>query len=434
MLLSIREIGNKLNQALKKYPRIKNLSKKWARIIFPQNFPAYPKAMGNEINNLKRVLTSSQWNMGYGPGLVHEELEREFAAYLGVRFAVAVNTGGMAIQIALRGLGIKPGDEIIHQVDTCVADAFAVINAGGTPIFSDISSENLMLNKEDLRSKISGKTKVIMPVHMWGYPEDMDIVNKVASEKSLIVLEDCALALGAEWKKRKVGTLGSVGVFSFGCMKPIQAGEGGMIVTDDQNLAKEFKTIRAWGEMTEEFGTRDQKQLSWNGRMSEFVAAVALAQLRGYNEHLKRLNEGVEVFLRFLEKFDGFQIPNQIRNGYLPAFSQVTVKIDPNVIGTSKRNLMETLSGNGIPMWHANFEPITSLSFFKNGYWKDWILKGALDAVEDNYKQPFKNSEEIYSLYGLGFKKVNFLTKTSVKFVCRSLDRLLSKKGNRIIN
>ena len=130
-----------------KHPRVIRPIRKVARVV-SRTPPTDPKLLGREIDAVTDVLHSPFWNMNSGAGLVHEKLEEEFAAYVGTRYAVAVNSGGMAIQMALRALGLKPGDEVIHQVDTCVANAFAVIAAGATPVFADINTDNFMLSPE----------------------------------------------------------------------------------------------------------------------------------------------------------------------------------------------------------------------------------------------------------------------------------------------
>ena len=405
------------------YNRIKNFCKRIYRLFYP----VYPKILGNEIRTVKKVLKSSQWNMSYGDQLIHHELEEKFAEYIGTKYAVAVNTGGVAIQITLRALGLKPGDEVIHQVDTCVADAFAVMNAGATPIFSDISIETFMLSGKDLENCISKNTKVIMPVHIWGNPEDMDMVKQFAKKYDLYILEDSALAFGSQWKGEKTGSIGTAGIFSFGSTKPIQAGEGGMITTNDDSLAKELKTIRHWGDTTFEYGVRDQKILSWNGRMSEVVAAVALEQVRAYPAHLEEVSENVTIFKSYLQNVKGIHFYSPGNEYSVSSYSQVVVKVEESKIGMSKQELMGALQNSGIAVWHANFEPITSLSFFREGYWKDWILKGNFQNIEKNYQRKFENSEQVYQRLGLGFLKNNFLSKKNVKYLIRILSRILKR-------
>jgi len=407
------------------HPRVIQPIRKVARVI-SKTSPTYPTLLGREIAAVTEVLRSPFWNMNSGANLVHEKLEEEFAAYIGTRYAVAVNSGGMAIQMALRAFGAKPGDEVIHQVDTCVANAFAVIAAGATPIFADINPNNFMLSPASTEAHISPQTRVIMPIHMWGYPENLDWVNELAKKHKLYTLEDACLALGAEWKGRKAGASADAGVFSFGSLKPIQAGEGGMIVTNEEALAKELRVLRNWGDTTAEHGVRDQKVLSWNGRISEIVAAVALEQLRGYPKHFEMMQELAAILIERLAAIDGIEVIVPRSAQVKPAYSQVTVKLHNKILGVSKTELMERLRGKGINVWHANFEPINSLTFFKDGNWRDWVLRGDIDRVERNYKQKFACSEHVYEEIGLGFAKNNFLSKARINLLIRELKSALA--------
>jgi dTDP-4-amino-4,6-dideoxygalactose transaminase len=396
-----------------------------AKKLAGKRVPTHPSTLHGEIAAVSDVLSGPFWNMNYGQNLVHETLEQEFAAYLGSRFAVAVNTGGMAIQMALRAIGIRPGDEVIHQVDTCVADAFAVFAAGGTPIFADINTDNFMLSQESTEAQVSPQTRAIMPVHMWGNPEKLDWLMEVARKHNLLVIEDACLALGAEIDGKKVGSIADAGVFSLGCLKPIQAGEGGIITTNDEALARELRTIRNWGDMTAEYGVRDQQILSWNGRISEIVAAVALEQLRGYPKHFEKHQELVGLFIDYLRKVDGIEVAVPPTSRLKPSYSQVVVKLDEKAMGVSKSELMNRLAQRGVGCWHANFEPINRLGFFKNDNWKDWVVRGDIERVERNYRTNFVGSEAVYEGLGLGFARESFLSKDRVKFLIRQLDQAL---------
>lgn len=407
------------------HPGIIQAIRRIARMVGGTGGPTHPAPLRREIAAVAEVLRSPFWNMNSGANLVHEKLEEEFAAYIGSRYSVAVNTGGMAIQMALRAFGVKPGDEVLHQVDTCVANAFAVFAAGGTPIFVDIDKDDFMLSTSSLLDQITSHTKVIMPVHMWGNPEKMSQVTDVARKHNLHSLEDACLAFGAELDGRKAGSIADAGVFSFGSLKPIQAGEGGMIVTNDDALARELRTMRNWGDMTSEYGLRDQKTLSWNGRVSEVVAAVALEQLRGYPVYFQRLQELVAMFVDHLNGINGIDLAVSPTARSQPAYSQVVVKLDEAALGMSKTELMKRLKEKGIGCWHANFEPINKLAFFREGSWRDWILRGDVCRVERNYNQTFVNSEEVYQNLGMGFSRDNFLSRDRVKFLIKQLDLAL---------
>lgn len=408
---------------LSEFPLSKHLLKFFLQKWFNISYDLYPRPQKNELKQFKKVLFSGKWNSGGASDGMHYELEKEFSNYIGCEHAIAVNTGGMAIQMILRALGLKPGDEIIHQVDTCVATSYAIMNACCTPIFSDIDLNTFMLDKNDIEKKISRKTRVIMPVHIWGNSENMDMISKVASDNNLIIVEDACLSLGALWKERKVGSFGKAASFSFGCLKPVQAGEGGMIVTHDSHLAKELRILRDWGETTKELGYRDQKQLSWNGRMSEFVAAVALEQLRGYQKHLNTVRENVTMFSDYIQKIYGLTLMHSPDKS---AYTQIVVKIDKEKFVLSKKEFMKRLKEKNISVWHANFEPITSLSFFSKKQWKDWILKGDIEFVEKNYSSTYPNSINVYENIGIGINKIHFLHKKNVKILIQVMDSVLS--------
>lgn len=387
----------------------------------------YPRSLNSEYSAVRDVLCTSGWNMSYGKGLVHETLEAEFAEYVGTKHAVAVNSGGMAIQMSLRAMGVKPGDEVIHQVDTCVANAFAVLGAGATPIFADVDASAFEVTSKTIGAEMSERTKVIMPVHVWGLPVDMNAIMNLATDNNVQCIEDACLALGAERNGRKAGSFGHAGVFSFGCMKPIQAGEGGMIVTNDDALAKELRTLRHWGEMTFEYGRRDHENLAWNGRMSEIVAAVVLEQLRGYPRHLDRLREHVADFQTFLDRIPGIEMPETSSDTKL-AHTQIVVRLNEEQLGLSKTEFMQRLRDAGVSVWHAAFEPITSVSFFHRGLWKDWILRGDIDRVAKNYQQNFPGAELIYNRLGLSFAKQHFMTRKALKKLMASIVSVLAVK------
>jgi len=390
-------------------------------------FGVYPRPLANEVGAVAEILRSSQWNMAYGRGLVHERLEAEFAEAVAARHAIAVASGGVALQMSLRALGLKPGDEAIHQVDTCAATAMAVMNAGVTPVFADISNRTFMLDCSDVKNRIGPATRALIATHMWGNPENARALRALAHERGLKLIEDACLGLGAVADGRPAGSWGDVGVFSFGCLKPIQTGEGGMIVTDDEALARELRSLRHWGDRTIEFGVRDATQLAWNGRMSEILAGVAREQLRGYSEHLKELRDAVGEFQRILEGFPGLSLVLGTAETFSScAFTQVVLRVDEALLGRGKTELMTELTRNGIANWHANFELINSLTFFRSGGWRDWILRGDIDRVGKNNIGPFPVAEGVLAHEGLGLGKTNFLSagnRNHLQTVLRSLTK-----------
>jgi len=373
---------------------------------FTATLDTYPRSFGEELEELRKVLESRHWNILYGRSAT-QQFEEELAAYVGRRYAVAVNTGGMALQIALRALGVEPGDEVLFQVDTCSADAGAVMNAQATPIFVDSDPETFMLNRTSLESWITPRSKVLMPIHMWGRPENMDMVEDVAREHDLMVLEDACLAFGAEWKGSRVGRFGEVSCFSVGCMKSLQAGEGGVIVTDDESLWKELAMLRTWGEMQHVYGVRDIRELAWNGRPSQFVCAVALAQLRRFPEHLERLNQGAARLRMLLEDIPGVvNMPGDERITK-EAFTQFVFKVDEDALGCSRDAFGEALAAEDLPgVWHGAFEPINTLSLWRGDRWRTWT-NGHPDVefVARNYSHAFENALRNFHRAGVSISR-----------------------------
>lgn len=208
-------------------------------------------------------------------------LEQEVAKLVGVRYAVAVNSGTSALHVALSGLGVGPGDEVIVPGYTFIASMSAVIYARAIPILAEVD-RTLNLDPADVRRKITPRTKAIMAVHMLGNPARLDELKAIADEKGLLLLEDCAQAFGASYKGRMVGSIGHAGTYSFNIFKTITAGDGGMVVTDDETLYRRFFGFHDQGHSPLRMGVEVGKRpfVGLDFRMTEVAAAILLAQLR----------------------------------------------------------------------------------------------------------------------------------------------------------
>jgi dTDP-4-amino-4,6-dideoxygalactose transaminase len=413
-----------LRRLISRFPLLLRIARNIGNRYFARSLGRYPRPLRDEVAAVTAVLHGSQWNMTGGG--THERLEVDFAAYVGVPYAVAVNTGGVALQMSMRALGLKPGHEVLLQVDTCSATAFAVMNAGCTPMFSDISPETFMLPRQT--GALAGPhTKALIATHMWGNPEDMAAMMQLGAQHSLAVIEDACLALGARSNGRMAGASGKVGVFSFGCVKPIQGGEGGMIVTHDEALARELRSLRHWGDRTLDYGVRDTTQLAWNGRLSEIVAAVVREQLKGYPAYLRDLREALADFQNFLRGSDGLELVLGTAASVQDcAFTQVVLRMDETKLKCSKAALRNELTTRGIGTWHANFEAIPSMTFFKDSAWRDWILAGDVERAAANYAGGFPVHQLVYDRTGLGLSKANFATPRRLKALKTALADVLA--------
>ena len=199
----------------------------------------------DEVNSaIQEVLDSCQFTLGSEV----VAFEEEFAAYSGAKIGVGVNTGTSALHLALLAAGVQPGDEVITVPFTFVATVAAIHYTGARPVFVDIDPRSFNMNTAALEAAITSKTKVILPVHLYGQPADMDPILEIAKKHGLIVIEDAAQAHGAEYKGRRVGGLGAMACFSFYHGKNLGAyGEGGMVVTNDPAYARTLRMLRDWG-------------------------------------------------------------------------------------------------------------------------------------------------------------------------------------------
>lgn len=247
-------------------------------------FPAWPIYDEREERNLMQTLRSGRWGIG---GAQVAAFEQRFAAFQAARFGVCTPTGTLALQMALEALGVGPGDEVITTPYTFIATASAAIQRGATPIFVDIDLDTYNLDPARIEAAITPATKAIVPVHLAGRPADMDAILAVARRHGLRVLEDACQAWGAEWRGRRVGALGDLGCFSFQSSKNISAGEGGIVVTNDETLAELCWSLHNVGRVRQ--GAWYQHEIiGGNLRMSEWQAAVLLAQLERLPEHTAR--------------------------------------------------------------------------------------------------------------------------------------------------
>jgi dTDP-4-amino-4,6-dideoxygalactose transaminase len=236
------------------------------------------------------------------------DLEKEFARYCDINFALATSSGTLSLVASLLALGLNPGDEIIVPAYTFVASYSSVIFVGLVPVLAEID-ESLTLDPEDIENRITPRTKAIMPVHMLGNPCDMDRIMAIARKHNLLVLEDCCQAAGASYNEKKVGTIGDIGAFSLNIFKTINSGDGGLIVTNDQALYEIAFAVHDQGHKPLRFGVEvgSRNILGLNFRMNEITAAVGLAQLRKIDKIVATLHEKRDKFKNLISGATGFQ-------------------------------------------------------------------------------------------------------------------------------
>ena len=248
------------------------------------------------------VLHSGQYILGKEV----EDFEKAFAAYCGVKYAIGVGNGSDALVMALKACGVKPGDEVITTAMSFSATAEAITSAGAVPVFADCTRDSYAIDPAEAEKKITEKTKAIIPVHLYGQCADMDEISRIAKKYGLKVIEDCAQAAGATYRGRKAGSLGDVGCVSFFPTKNLGcAGDGGMIVTDDESICRQCRAFRAHGSGLDGLYTYgiqkgievSEESMDFNGNLPKYFNFVT-----GYNSRLDALQAALlSVKLRYLD-------------------------------------------------------------------------------------------------------------------------------------
>lgn len=254
--------------------------------------PVYqPSLTGNEKKYVNECLDST-WISSKGKFIT--QFEDAFAGYIGIEHATTVSNGTVAIHLALLTLGIGPGDEVIVPTLTYVASVNAIAYTGATPVFVDSLLDTWQMNPEDVRKKVTSRTKAIMAVHLYGHPCDMDALKQICQEADLFLVEDCAEAIGALYKGKHVGTFGDIAAFSFFGNKTITTGEGGMVVTNDHTLYERAVHFKGQGLAKHRQYWHDV--IGYNYRMTNICAAIGLAQLEQIDFFLKRKLEIASLY------------------------------------------------------------------------------------------------------------------------------------------
>ncbi len=267
--------------------------------------------------------------------------EEAVAAYLGVKYAVGVASGTDALHLALLACGIKPGDEVITTPFTFVATAEAIVRCGGIPVFVDIDPRTFNLNQANIQPKIGSRTKAILPVHLFGQPADMDPILELCREHNLKLIEDCAQAIGAEYKSKRVGSLGDAGCFSFFPSKVLGAyGDGGMVVTNSPEIAKKVEMLRNHGCKEKYYHLLP----GFNSRLDALQAAILRAKLRHLDEWIKLRLEKASVYAQFLGGIEELALP-YIESHSRHVFNYYTIRLQSS---QNRDKVQNHLSSRGI--------------------------------------------------------------------------------------
>jgi len=325
-------------------------------------FPPWPSFTSEEADAVREVILSNRVN--YWTGQECREFEREFAAWAGTAHAIALANGTVALDLALAGLGIGPGDEVIVTPRTFLASVSCVVNAGARPVFADVDPDSQNLTAESIRAVLTPRTRAVICVHLAGWPCDMDPIMDLAREHGLFVIEDCAQAHGARYKGRPVGSIGHVGAWSF-CQDKIMTtgGEGGMVTTDDTDLWKRMWAYKDHGKSWDAVYERQHppgyrwlhESFGTNWRMIEVQAVIGRIQLRRMDGwHAVRLRHARRIW-DAARALPGLRVP-EVPDGIEHAAYKCYVFLRPEALSPdwSRERILREMADQGVPVYSGS--------------------------------------------------------------------------------
>lgn len=305
-----------------------------------------------------------------GPGI--GQFEKEFAEYVGVKYAVAVSSGTAALHASCFAAGIKQGDEVITTPLTFAASANCVLYCGGTPIFADVDEKTYNIAPEEIEKKITPRTKAIIPVHFTGQPCDMDAIHSIADKYGLKVIEDAAHASGADYFGKKIGALSDMTIFSFHPVKHMTTCEGGMITTNDEELYRKLKGFRAYCLTKDPEQLVDREDGSWhyeiqglgyNYRISDVMCALGRSQLKKLDKFVEKRRNAAERYNEELKHIPGIILPYQ-KDGCNSSWHLYTIQIENG----RRREVYTEMKEAGIGV-DVHYLPVYKHPYYQeNGY------------------------------------------------------------------
>lgn len=338
-----------------------------------------------------------------------KEFEEKSAHYLGVKYAITTTSGTTALHLALASLGIGKGDEVILPSHTMFACAASIIYTGAKPVLVDVEKDTWNIKVEDIEKKITKRTKAIMPVHIYGHSCDMDPILALAKQYKLYVIEDAAEAYGGEYKNKKVGTLGTIGCFSFYANKIITTGEGGMIVTNNKKIADRARQLKDLSHSPKRRFLHEE--IGFNYRMTNMQAALGLAQLEEIDNFLKKKQWMAELYTRLLKNVEGLTLP--VQKPWAKNVYWMYGIIVEDSFGMSRDELITSLKAKGID----------TRTFFISLHRQPALLRLGLFKGQEN---DYSITDEI-SQKGLYLPSGLAITKEQIEIVCDTIKKIKEK-------
>jgi dTDP-4-amino-4,6-dideoxygalactose transaminase len=332
-----------------------------------KSFPVWPHYDENESRALKEVLESRVW--WRTPGTKTLEFERAFAKFHGARHGIAVTNGTAALEVTMAALGIKAGDEVILPDFTFVATASAVLFANALPVLVDVDPQTYCIDPDLVEAAITPNTRAIVAVHMGGHPADLDRLQQIANAKGVALIEDCSHAHASEWRGQRIGTFGTAGTFSFQSGKLMTAGEGGIVISNDDKFEVQARSVHDCGRMPGEWFYSHFIYGS-NYRLSEWQGAVLQVQLGRLDEQTKRRHQNSRLLDRLLREIPGIT-PQKLderctRNGQYAYIFHISKQ---EFAGISTERFIAAMNAEGIPN-QASYPPLHELHMFRNGEYR----------------------------------------------------------------
>lgn len=345
-----------------------------------KTFP-WPIFDDQEVQAVADVVASGKWGNPDCGDLV-EKFEKEFATFCGSKYAVSCVNGSVSLRLALIACGVKPGDEVIVPPYTFIATASVVIECNCVPVFVDIHPETYNLDHTKLEAAITEKTKVIIPVHFGGLSCDMDAIMDIARRHHLRIIEDAAHAHGAEYKGKKLGSIGDAGSFSFQSSKNLTAGEGGMVVTDDDDLFAMMNSLRNVGRV-EGGQWYDHYNPGCNYRITQMQAVLLSNQLQRLEEQTARRNENGLYLNELLQKVDGISPLTRGVEITKHCYHIYIFKYDASKFGgILKDRFVEMLAAEGVPCFKGYPHPLYKQPLFQNKNFMCYAIPEMVDYTQ----------------------------------------------------
>ncbi|EKO3932935.1 DegT/DnrJ/EryC1/StrS aminotransferase family protein [Vibrio fluvialis] len=341
-------------------------------------FSPWPSFTQEDADAVGRVLLSNKVN--YWTGTECREFEKEFAAWVGSKYAIALGNGTLALDIALKALGVGEGDEVITTSRTFLASASAIVTAGASPVFADVDLNSQNITAETIAEVVTEKTKAVIVVHLAGMPAEMDTIMTLAAERGFYVIEDCAQAHGAKYKGRSVGTIGHIGAWSF-CQDKIMTtgGEGGMVTTNDHELWSMMWSYKDHGKSYDAVYNRQHplgfrwlhESFGTNWRMTELQGVLGRIQLKRMPEwtakrqyNANRLDQAVSD----LSVVRCVEVPDYIEHAEYKHY----IFINPEYLKVdwSRDRIIEEINALGVPAYQGSCSEIYLEKAFDNTSWR----------------------------------------------------------------